>query len=158
MEFQKSADAKVIESVLSEAVVGKPITYEEISKAIGRDVRKHSMSALNTAKRSLFKEKQMVFATERNVGLVLIDDSTIIKSIEKDRLHLHRTASKSLKKLAAVKFDNLDESSKKEHVVASAQMGAVAMFAHKSSAKKIESKVTAKAETLPIGETLKLFV
>jgi hypothetical protein len=158
MEFQKSSDAKILESVLGEAVVGKLISYEELSKAIGRDVRKHAMSALGTARRGVFKEKRILFGVQRGIGLVRIDDAGIVKSIEKDRIHLHRTARKSLKKLAAVEFSNLDESGKRDHVVASAQMGAVAMFANKNSGKKIESKIAAKAEALPIGETLKLFV
>lgn len=158
MEFEKSADAKVLENVLSEAEVGQVITYEQMSAAIGRDVRKYAISALGTARRGLFKEKQFVFAVERGKGLVRIGDAAIVKTIEKDRLHLHRTASKSLKKLSVVKFDNLDANEKKEHTVASAQMGAIAMFSHKNSSKKIESKVNGSSKDLPIGETLKLFV
>ena len=158
MEFEKSSDAKILATVLAEAEVGKVITYAELSKAIGRDVRQHAISALCTARRGVFKENRFVFAIERGVGLVRIDDNGIVKSIEKDRVHLHRAASKSLKKLAAVQFDNLDESGKRDHVVASAQMGAVAMFAHKNSGKKIEAKVNGSSNNLPIGETLKLFV
>ena len=157
MEFEKSADTKILENVLGGIEVGQLVTYEELSSAIGRDVRKHARSSLGTARRGLLSQKGFVFGVELNVGLIRLCDSDIIKSTERDRVHLQRTAKRSLKKLTVVKFDGLSADEKRAHIVASAQIGTIAMFAAKTSAKKIESRVTTDSKALPIGDTLKLF-
>jgi len=157
MRFEKSADTKVIESVLIEAKVGQLVTYEKLSEAIGRDVREYARGSLQTARSTLLKDNQIVFAVENKVGLKRLDDSQIIASTESDRLHIQRTGKKVLNKLSTVKFEGLTESEKKQHIVASAQVGAIVMFSQKSSQKKIESKVQHTAGVLAIGETLKMF-
>ena len=157
MKFELSADAKILRSVLEEAAVGDTITYEQLSTAIGRDVRKYAISALGTARRGVLQDKKFVFGCEANVGLVRLNDSQIVKTTESDRRRLQRTAKKSLTKLAVVDFAALPEDQRRSHIVASAQMGAIAMFATRSSSKKIEAKVNGSSAVLPIGETLKLF-
>lgn len=157
MQFQKSADAKILESVLGEAVVGQTITYFELTQAIGRDVRQFARSALGTARKEVLNTKGIVFDVDQDVGLTRLDDVQIVKSTEKDRLHVSRTTNKSLRKLAVVKYDTLDRDAKRAHVTASAQLGAIAMFSNKHTSKRIESKVTEATTQLSIGETLKLF-
>lgn len=157
MIHEKSADTKILESLLAEAKIGDMVTYEAMSKAIGRDVREHALSSLRTARRGLEKEKRIVFGVEKNVGLKRLQDSEIVATAEASRKHLQRTAKRSLTRLAAVEFEKLNEDDRRRHVTYSAQMGAVAMFAAKSSTNKIESKVNGSSRDLPIGETLKLF-
>jgi hypothetical protein len=154
--FEKSADTKVIEDLLRQVEVGESITYETISKAIGRDVRVYARPALQSARDSLIKE-DFVFDTEIGTGLVRLDSAGIVDSIELDRKKLHRRAKKTLLKLSIAKYDELDDETKRRHVAMSAQMGALAMFSNKSASKKIESRVNAETKVLPIGETLKLF-
>lgn len=157
MIHEKSADTKILESVLASAEIGQTITYEELSKAIGRDVRKFSVSALFSARRCVFNEHRMVFGVVRNVGLKRLDDKGIVNTSESDRMRLQRISNKSLRKLSVVKFEDLPQEAKRQHVVASAQFGAIAMFSSKSSTKKIEQRVNESTAVLPIGETLKLF-
>jgi hypothetical protein len=158
MNFEKSADAKIIEQVLNECAVGGVVTYEALSKAIGRDVRVHARSALKTARRSLMSSKRVVFGVECNVGLIRLDDVGIVKSSEADRVSMHRASNRVIKKLGCVNFENLDEATKREHTVSASMMGALSMFSSKASSKKIASKVTSESSQLAIGETLKLFV
>ena len=157
MIHEKSADTKVIESVLAEAKVGDMITYEQLSKAIGRDVRQFAKSSLDSARRSLLNAKNYVFSVEKGVGLKRLNDNEIVDASEDDRKKLRRAARRSLKKLSVVDFDNLTPDKKKQHIVASAQMGAVEMFANKNATKKIEAKVNETSKVLPIGETLRMF-
>lgn len=157
MHFEKSADTKVIQSVLAEANVGDTVTYETLSKAIGRDVRVHAINAMRSARLALLNEKKYVFGVEHNVGLVRLDDSQIVDSAESDRRKMKRAANRSMRKLEVVDFEKLPDEKKKQHTVAAAQMGAIAMFAAKSATKKIESKVDSTKQVLPIGETLRLF-
>lgn len=157
MNFEKSADTKIIESVLAETKIGDVITYETLSKAIGRDVRTFAFSSLRSARHGLLQSKNYVFGVQANVGLIRLDDDQIVDSTEDDRKRMQRAAKRSLKKLGVVVYDNLSEEKKRQHVVASATMGALSMFSGKNAQKKIESKVTPGSAQLAIGETLKLF-
>ncbi len=153
---EKSSDTKILETVLKEAKVGDTITYEALSKAIGRDVRTHAQGALNTARKTMLGNG-FVFGIERTIGLVRLNDVQIVDSIESDRLRVQRIGKRSITKLGKVKFELLDNEQKRKHTTMAAQMGAITMFALKSSTNKIESNVKANSETLAIGETLSLF-
>ncbi len=155
MKFEKSADTKVIENVLSEMQVGDLLTYEQISAAIGRNVREFAIAALYSARRGLQKTKRMVFACEEGVGIRRLDDSGIVGSVEFDRKAVLRRANRTMDKLACVNFEGLTESEKRKHTTAAAQMGVVAMFSSKASTRKIEGKINGKP--MAIGETLNLF-
>jgi hypothetical protein len=157
MNFEKSADTKVLEHVLSEVAVGEMVTYEQLSKAIGRDVREHALPSLSSARRGLLNQKKYVFGIEHNVGLRRLNDSQIVDASESDRAKLKRAANRAISKLAVVNFDQLPADKKRQHTIASAQMGAVAMFAGKTATKKIASSVNDSKTTLAIGETLKMF-
>lgn len=156
MLFEKSNDTKIIESLLSEAKVGDQITYEALSKAIGRDVRQHARQAMRSARSTLLNQG-VVFGVEAGVGLTRLNDVAIVESSESDRLRMRRASNRALKKLSVVAFDNLPEEKKRQHVVASAQFGAMQLFSSASTRKKIESKVDSGSKQMPIGETLKLF-
>ncbi len=156
MQFEKSADTKALEEVLNKAQVGETISYEKLSKAIGRDVRTHAFAALRTARHGLIKSG-FVFDVEKNVGLTRLDSKGIVQSTEADRKSIHKKTKRTLTKLSVAKYEELDDESKKKHIAMSAQMGALAMFSGKSASKKIESKVNGDSKVLPIGETLKLF-
>jgi hypothetical protein len=156
MIHEKSADTKILESVLAEATVGDLVTYETLSKAIGRDVRAFALPSLRSARHGLLKSKNMVFGCEANVGYRRLNDSQIVDSAELDRIKMKRAANRSIKKLGVVDFDNLPPEKKKQHTVASAQMGAIALFSGKNATKKIAESVNDKT-TLAIGETLKMF-
>jgi hypothetical protein len=98
-----------------------------------------------------------VFSTQRNIGLVRLDDGEIVKTTESDRRRMQKTAKKSLEKLSVVSYENLTDDAKKQHLVASAQMGVIALLSNASASKKIESKVSVNSSVIAIGETLKLF-
>lgn len=157
MNFEKSADTKILESALAEAKVGDLITYEALSRAIGRDVRQFALPSLRSARHGLLKSKNMVFGVETGVGYRRLDDSQIVDSTESDRQKMKRAANRSIKKLGVVNFDKLPPEKKKQHTVAAAQMGAIAMFSSKSTTKRIAANVDASKATLAIGETLSMF-
>lgn len=157
LTFEKSSDTKILESVLGEAKIGQMVTYEELSTAIGRDVRKFALPSLRSARRGLLKSKDFVFGCESGVGLRRLNDSQIIDSAEDDRKRMKRAATRSLQKLSVVDFETLPPVKKKQHTVAAAQMGAIAMFSSTSSRKRIEASVNESKSTLAIGETLSLF-
>ena len=157
MKFEKSNDTKIIESVLVEAEVGDLITYEDLTRAIGRDVRQFAQPSLRSARRGLLNTQGIVFGVETNVGLRRLNDDQIVDSTLYDRIRMKRAATRSIRKLSVVKFDELSDEKKRQHIVASAQIGAIEMFATRNATKKIEKKVDGSKERIAIGETLKMF-
>jgi DNA-binding transcriptional ArsR family regulator len=157
LQFEKSADTKVLINVLSEAKVGDEISYAKLSQAIGRDVRVHAYPSLRSARDSLLREKGFVFGVVTNEGLKRLNDAEIVEASEDDRKRMLRVSKKAIRKLSVVDFQGLSEEKKREHIVASAQFGALAMFSGKNATKKIASHVNGSKETLAIGETLKFF-
>lgn len=157
MQFQKSNDTKVLENVLKEVAVGSVVTYEDLSRAIGRDVREFAYQALQSARRALVRESRIVFGVETSIGLVRLNDSGIVKCTEQDRKLIQRRANRTIEKLHCAEFEKLTNEEKRQHVTASAQMGAISMFASKAASKKIASSVKDQSSVIPIGETLKLF-
>ena len=157
MLHEKSSDTKILESVLSEMKIGDFISYEQLSKSIGRDVRKFAIGALQTARLAMQRDHKMVFGVDRGSGLRRLNDEQIVDASELGRRKLQRTAKREIKKLETVEFDKLTEPTKRKHIAASAQMGVIAMFSGKSSSKRIEKAVESTASNLAIGETLKLF-
>jgi hypothetical protein len=157
MQFEMSNDTKILVNVLGEAKVGDTVTYEAMSAAIGRDVRTYAYPAMRSAREHLLKNKQMVFGVETRVGLVRLNDEQIVEHSESDRKKMLRVSKRALRKLSVVQFDGLSDDKKRQHVVASAQFGALAMFSGKTAAKKIASSVNGDSKQLAIGQTLKLF-
>ena len=158
MKFELSADTKVLRSVLEESKVGDVVTYAEMSKAIGRDVRAFAMGAINSARRILLNEQQYVFECIPKVGYKRLDDRSIVKSMERDRRHISKYSGRSLKKLECVAFDGLTKDEQKSHTVAAAQFGVLRMMSNATATKRIEDRAgKADTATLAIGETLGLF-
>lgn len=156
MLYEKSIDTKILEDLLSKANVGDLVTYELMSVAIGRSVRDFALPSLRSARQGLLNTKNMVFGVEKNVGVRRLNDSQIVKAAEHDRKKMKRAATKAIRKLSVVDFDKLTPEEKKQHTVASAQMGVIAMFSSKRTTTKITENVNDKA-ILAIGETLKMF-
>jgi hypothetical protein len=155
--FVKSHDASVIESLLSETKVGDTVTFQKMSEAIGRDVRKFAHGAMNTARKCLLRDKRIVFDSVRDVGLVRLGDAEIVKSSTSDVQSIKRKSMKRIQKLSCVVFENLTDDAKRQHLALSSQLGVIAMFSANGSTKKIESHVKPNSSQLAIGETLKLF-
>jgi DNA-binding winged helix-turn-helix (wHTH) protein len=156
-KFEMSADAKIIRSVLAEAAVGDLVTYETLTKAIGRDVRGHATGAMHTALRSVLRDDAKVFGNVRGVGYRRLADGEIIDTSESSRRRIQKESKRAIKRLTCVKFDELGQDQKRQHIAASAQLGAMAHFASKHATKKIESAVQKEDKEMPIGQTLRLF-
>lgn len=140
-DFELSADSKTLASVLLEAQKDETITYERLSKAIGRDVRADASGALQTARRLAQREQRMVFDAVRGVGLKRLQDSDIVDLSDKARDQMRRTARRTAKKLVCVDFDGLPNDKKVKHNAALSMMGALATLTTETSFGRLQSKV-----------------
>lgn len=154
--YAKSKDTVILIDVLSKAIVGQTVTYNEMSTAIGRDVQEYARSSLDSALQGCLK-LGVVLENIRDVGYKRIGDKEIVDASDGARKSVNKKVSRCLKKLSIAKYENLDAEGKRKHVAMSAVMGTLQLFSTKSAAKKIEKRVSESTDVLPVGETLKLF-
>ena len=153
---EKSADTRVIENRLRNTAVGELVTYDELSKLLGRDVRAFCKSNVDCARRALVKES-IFFDTMKNEGYKRLNNEEAVIASDHYRTRARRAARRGLTHLVNVPFDGLTDESKRKHLAMSAQLGAIELFGSTKSSKRIETAVAETKTTMAIGETLKLF-
>lgn len=152
---EKSNDTLVIENRLRTSSVGELVTYDDLSKLLGRDVRVHCIGNLTTARRVLRDEK-IFFVTVRGDGVRRISQEEAVNCLPDHSIKRAKSAARQgIKCLRNIEYDQLSEDGKKKHLSSSAQLGAIELFSSAKATKKIEGKVG--DSPIPIGETLKLF-
>lgn len=154
--FEKSVDTSIIEKRLRDSNEGDVVSYEELSKLLGRDVREFCYGNLSTARKTLVDES-IFFDVVDGVGYKRLTNEESVKSPQSYLKRATNAAKQAVRHLRNIKFDELSDSGKKSHLVASAVGGAMMMFGSSKASRRIESKVAAENKELPIGETLKLF-
>lgn len=152
---EKTSDTIIIERMMMELSVGSELTYEQMSRALGRDAKKHCTSNIQSAKRSC-ERNGVILGAIRGVGYKRLDDSGIVKAAQSDTQRILRASRRGIRRLSVANYDSLNSDQKREHTTAAAQLGAAAHFASASARKKIESKVNG-SQVIALGETLKLF-
>jgi hypothetical protein len=152
-----SADARLLRQRLSKVAVGQEISYEELSREIGRKVA-GSCTALQSARRSLLNSSQIIFEPVRGVGLKRLSDSEIVDASERDISKVRRAARRGAKKLLSIAdYSALPSDKQLQHTT---RLSVMTMIAHAASDKgieKVEKAAAGRAQELPIAETLKAF-
>jgi len=152
-----SIDAEIILGVLVDVKVGETITYEDLSKRIGRDVQGQAYSAMATARRAAMRTEQVVFGTIQNEGLVRLSDEQIL-ALDKDGYRsIRRAALRRMKRRACVKFDGLTDENQIKHNAGMSIDNAIRAIGTKANVKKIEARVAESKEKLPLAKTLEAF-
>ena len=153
---EKSADTKVIEHRLRNTAEGDIVTYAELSKLLGRDVREYCQSNVQSARRALIGES-IFFDCVSGEGYKRLNNEEAVAVSDHYRIRARKAARRGLTHLVNVPFDGLTDESKRKHLAMSAQLGAIELFSSTKSAKRIETAVSETKTTMAIGETLKLF-
>lgn len=154
--FETSSDARFIAQLLAKAEPGETVTYEEMSEAIGRDVRRFARPALYTALRQQVRESR-VFESVPNEGYKRLTDEQVVATQAANGLsRISRTARRTAQRVQAVNFDGLSNQSKIAHNTQLSMLGAVAQMTKPSVLLAVEQSVKQRGDCLPVGETLKL--
>ena len=153
----KSHDTTIIEKRLRDAKAGDIVTYDELSRLLGRDVRLHCLGNVKTARESLEKEEKIVFDTVVNTGYRCMTEADKSTSIDRIRKQIKRRAKKGLTRASVTDFSALNEDQKQKHLTSITQLGVIQEFVSAKGTKKIESKVKQISTAISIGDTVKLF-
>jgi len=149
-----SVDTQALIKALEVAQVGQTIEYDALSKVIGRDVRK-VRGLLYTAFRNLMREKDIVFAPVRGVGVKRLAPEEIVELGIFGVRHIRRTARRTIRKISCAQLSTLSEPKKVELFTHSSLLGAVSVMSSGQSIKKLAAAI--QTEALPLAKTLALF-
>lgn len=147
---EMSIDTQVLIKRLTQVAVGEVVTYDELSKLIGRDVRNGARGFLNTARHRLKRDDRAIFAIVRKVGVKRLDDFGIVKAGESGMQHIRNQTRRVVQTLGCVAdYENLPNDVKRAYNLTTAQAGMLAHITKPSTVKKIEARVSGMADTVP---------
>ena len=150
-----SIDVQKLVEVLKTVDEGQMITYADLTAAIGgRDVSKKYRYLLDQARRFIQREHEIVFAAEKNIGLIRLDDVGKSSIGKQTIVHIRRSAKRGCEKMSCVKdFDAMPEEAKAEHNFGMSVLGAIAASTKKKPLLAIEAKT--RTATMPTADVLR---
>ena len=154
-----SVDAKLVYDRLLKCGVGDVVTYEELSEMVGRDIRSKGYATAQAARKRAMRDNQMVFECIWRVGYKRLSDVEVVQTGEQTIRSMRRAATRGLKRIVSVQeFDKLPAPMKAKHNAYASLFGAVHSMFHGNAVKKLEQKVLAAQQKLPIAATLRAFL
>lgn len=153
--FSKSLETSQIEKRLRESEFGETVTYEELSRILGRDVRKWCRHNLQSARKILSAEGTE-FGVVLNVGLKRLTPNEVVETNAVFTEKVRRTTKRGLKRLSHVVLDDLDDEHK-QRLNSQAAYLQFLNFASTPKATKAIEQASTPDDRLNIGETMKLF-
>jgi hypothetical protein len=137
-----SIDTQTIEKMLAEAAVGDIVTYEAMTKAIGRDTQHESRGNVATARHRLHQSRQMVFGAVTNVGLKRLDDAGKIAAAQGHTRRGRSQYRRAIRTVSAVdNFDALPNEQKLRHSLVAAQAGVILNLTTPARTRKLEAAI-----------------
>lgn len=152
-----SVDARMVFERLVTVSVGETVTYDELTKLIGRDTQNGGRPVVASARRKAMNEQRMVFAPIKNVGFKRLNDIEIVDTAEADLSKVRRAARRAGKRIAMVDFDRLPNDRKIRHNTYMSMFGALHSMTTQASVKALEKKVNESQAALPLAKTLEVF-
>ncbi len=155
-QFEVSSDTRFLSHAFEQAKPGEVVTFEALSAAIGRDVRKFAVSALHSALRIQVNEGR-VFEAIKNQGYQRLTDADIIRTqAAKGLSKIGRIAKRTTRKVLNVDYEALSKADQTQHNTQISMLGAVGHLSKPKALNLLQGKVADKGAQLAIGETLGL--
>ncbi len=154
--FKVGADALALAKTLRNIQEGEEITYKALSKSINADVQEKKRGSLETARRILLRDNQMVFAPVRGIGLRRLLPGEVVEHEQRATIVIRKAIHRSAKRLSTVEPEKLVDKELISHSVVSATLAAAAYSVSQPARHKIEQAVRDTGK-LNLGDTMKLF-
>lgn len=156
-QFKLSIDTQTIMSILREAQIGDVVPYHTLTEAIRKDVTKEGRSPMDSARRVLMRDKNIVFDCIRGVGLKRLSDCEITETSATFIRQARRKADKGLKTIACADYQKLNQEQRNQHNVGAAILGVMKLAGASNSINKIKSLSLSKSEPPKIEDVLGAF-
>lgn len=153
-----SIDTRLLANHLSKANPGDVLTYDDLSKVIGRDVRgKQGYQRLQSARRVVRRENDMIFATIAKVGLRCCDDAGKVRIANGYIDRVHSAAKKGINVVSAINYDKLENNDRIALNATASHLGVLHQITTAKAQKKLTQAVTEVNDKLPLAKTLEQF-
>jgi hypothetical protein len=154
---QISVDAQILVKTLSEVKIGQEITYEQLSKEIGRDLRNGCSGILQTARNRVFRDHGIHFCVIRGVGLRRSDNHDKVIAASSRFKRVKTQSRKGIAELASVDYEQLSNEDRVKHNSALAQWSVFQHMLTPKAEKLLSKKISEAGIAIPIAKTLELF-
>lgn len=153
---ESSAETRWVVALMKGIKPGQSVSYDDITKAIGRDAQKRR-GILDSARRVLMRDHNIVFRCVPNEGFVRLDDSKIVDVVTTDRRSRMRSQSRmAIKELGCANYEALDDGKRVEHNTGMAMFGALYQATSTASVKRLHQRVVNAGGSIDISGTLRL--
>lgn len=153
---RSSIDSTTLVNYLKRMGVNDEVSYEHLSSLIGGDIQTRR-SALDTARKILLQEHQMVFSVIRGEGLKRLDDSTKVDVAGNVIPAVRRKLKRGVQILASVEYDSLSNTKKTEHNQLVSYFGTVLETTKAPFQIKLQNAVEQEGCVLAMNKTLEAF-
>ena len=136
---------------------GELVSYEQFTKACGRDVRTVAMSSLQSAIRRALSLHEVCCECVRTVGYRRLVGNSLIEAQSAGTRRIHNEAMRRVKKLRTAVYDDLDAGNKNRMNALLSTYGMISHTTKTKSISLIENKMADMNKPLPIGQTMELF-
>lgn len=157
--FRVSTETRAIYDKIVKMSVGEIVTYLELSKLIGDDIRANGRAPLNSARRMAQRDNQIVLDVVPKVGIKRMSDIDVVGSANATLGVVRRAARRGINRITAVSdFERLPVEMKIKHNAAVSALGVIAAMSRPKEVRKIEAAVnTSQTGQLPVGRVLEMF-
>lgn len=153
--FEKALETQLLTEALRKA--GDFVSYDDLTKACGRDVTKDGRGNLYSAKRIVQREDRVVWGTVPKKGLQRLRGEGLVAAGASSLSRIHSEARRGVKRLECVTYEELDNSQRIKHNATAAALGALGALTKTTSLNRIEQASEKTTEKLSMAETLRLF-
>jgi len=155
---EMSIDTRLLIEKMKSVKVGDVISYDELSKIIGRDIRsRQGYARLQSARRNCLKQHGIVFSTVAKEGLRRCDDSQIVGQAEHFVHRAHRISKRGIDTLACADFQKLDNTKRVELNAIASGLGVIHHITSMPAQKKLMAAAQQASDKLPLAKTLEVF-
>lgn len=154
--FVKSNDTAIMENMIRESAEGSIITYDQLTAAIGRDVRKFSSGCLYSARRILERDGVHT-ACVAGEGIKRLTPAESVDKARSQVTRSRRAARRGRSTVETTDFARLTPEQKQSAVAIVAQSTAIEMFGAKKAEKRLTDAASDSTGAIPLGKTLELF-
>ena len=152
-QFTLSIETQLIADRLSAVAMGEQVSYDELSKIAGSNVRE-DRGALESARRVVLREHGIVFDVVRGSGLIRLDDNAIIESRARDVRHINRAAHKAMVKQSKANYESLTPENKLAFNTTGSLLKLVSIASSRDANKRMRIAVTAANQQLSLAQSL----
>jgi hypothetical protein len=152
----RSADTDWLVKRLMKVPTGETLSYDDLSKELGRNVRDEAYSCLQSARHIVERQEHRLFDVIRGVALKRVDDLGGLRIVGRDQKHIARTARRGVRRLGTcVDRDQLPNNDRQSYDLSAATLGMVAHVTRPQTQKKLAARVTASMPTTKALEALR---